>query len=324
MHEFHLRVTKIIIGILLLIALYPLPSHSADAPSVLLAAVGDVMLARTVPRVIAAHSPAWAWAEIAPLLALADLRFCNLECPVARGGTAITKRYSFRADPVLASQVLRAGGFDIVSLANNHTYDYGRVALQETIDNMASLHIISPGAGAGRAAAIAPRMITCHGLKIAIVAYTWWVPEGYLPSDSGPSPAIGDEQTLADELKTAKRGADLLIVSMHWGREYSPTATAAQRRQAHLAIDAGADLILGTHPHVAEPVEIYHHRPICYSLGNGLFDRSGHYTANGLLVLVRLEKGKVTVVQQVPLKIVDSRPTPTWSPTPPSVPRRGK
>ena len=77
---------------------------------------------------------------------------------------------------------------------------------------------------------------------------------------------------------------------------------------ANAAIDAGADLILGTHPHVAEPIEIYHHRPICYSLGNCLFDRSGHYTANGLLVLIRLEKGKVTLERQVALIIMDARP----------------
>jgi poly-gamma-glutamate synthesis protein (capsule biosynthesis protein) len=244
------------------------------------------------------------------LLQSADLRFCNLECPVARGGTAITKRYSFRADPALAAQALRAGKIDIVSLANNHTYDYGRDGLRETIDNMSALHIAAPGAGRGRAGAIAPRLITCHGLKIAIVAYTWWVPEGYLPADNTVCPAIGDEETLAKELKAAKVGADLLIVSMHWGRKYSPTATNAQRRLAHLVIKAGADLILGSHPHVAEPIEIYHGRPIIYSLGNCLFDRSGRHTANGLLVLVRLAKDKVSVEKKVPLLIGDGRPTP--------------
>ena len=246
-----------------LLALAPLPLP-ATAPSVLLAAVGDVMLARTVPGVIATGNPAWAWQKITPLLRTADLRFCNLECAVARSGTPLMKRYSFRADPARKQgAVLRAGHIDIVSLANNHSYDYGRDGLCETVDNKTFLHILAPGAGIGRAAAIAPRYVTRHRLKIAIVAYTLGeVPEKATCPPTAPCRRRwAMSRRYAAEVRAAKRGADVLVVSMHWGQEYSPAATNMQRRLAHLAIDAGADLILGAHPHVAEPVEIYHHRP---------------------------------------------------------------
>jgi poly-gamma-glutamate synthesis protein (capsule biosynthesis protein) len=277
---------------------------------VLLAAVGDVMVSRTVPGRLTAHGPAWAWAKIAPALAEGDLRFCNLECAVTRGGVPVPKRYSFRADPGMTKRALAAGGFGIVSLANNHTYDFGRAGLGSTLAFAEGAGLAAAGAGTGRARAVAPRVVTCRGLKIAFVAYTRWTPEGYLPADDGPALATLDEGTLAAELRAAKRGADLLVVSLHWGQEYARTPSAAQRRLAHAAIDAGADLILGHHPHVAQPVEVYRGRPIVYSLGNCLFDNTDGRECTGLLVLVRLARGRVTVARQVPLRVVDARAVP--------------
>ncbi|HEY3416749.1 MAG TPA: CapA family protein [Armatimonadota bacterium] len=292
----------------------------AGEPSVLLAAVGDVMIARTVPGRMAAHGAPWLWAGIAPELRRADLRFCNLECAVSSGGRAFPKRYSFRADPAQARDVLAAGGISVAALANNHTYDFGRSALLDTLAAMHSLGIADPGAGIGRAGALAPRIVTCNGLRIAFVAYTWWTPEGYLPLDDAPALATLDEQTLATELHAAKAGVDLLIVSFHWGVEYAASPTPEQQRVAHLAIDAGADLILGHHPHVRQPVEIYHDRPILYSLGNCIFDRSGNQHSNGRLALVRLAKDRVTVEEAIPLRIEEARPVVEKRNLTPSVP----
>ncbi|MHB9131249.1 MAG: CapA family protein [Armatimonadota bacterium] len=286
-----------------------LPLH-AQQRSVLLAAVGDVMLSRTVPGRITAHGPAWPWEKIAPLLAKADLRFCNLECAVTEGGLKIPKQYSFRADPAMMAKVLAAGGFNIVSLANNHTYDYGRAGLADTLAAMERLHIATPGADTGRAGAIAPHIVEYNGLKISFVAYTWWTPEGYLPSDTAAALATLDETTLAEELRQAKIGADLLVVSIHWGKEYAPEPGEGQRRVAHAAIDAGADLVLGHHPHVRQEVETYRDRPIIYSLGNCLFDRTNANVPNGEVALVRLTPGRVVVEQLVPFNIKDARPVP--------------
>jgi len=267
----------------------------AGEPAVVLTAVGDVMLARTVPTLIAAHDPAWVWEPLAPYLDGADIRFCNLECAVAGDGQPYPKPYSFRADPQLAAEVLAAGGITIASLANNHSYDLGRPGLAKTIAALDALHIAAPGAGTGRAGAIAPRVLTCNGLRIAFVAYTCWTPEFYLPSADGAALATFDAATFTEELRQAKRGADLLVVSLHWGEEYSTTVSDRQRAIAHAAIDAGAELILGHHPHVLGPLEIYKERPILYSLGNCLFDQSGNHTAGGGLVRVRLTKTSVAV-----------------------------
>ncbi len=279
--------------------------HAADGV-VRLAAVGDVMVARTVPARLAAHAPAWPWNALDPLWRQADLRFCNLECAVTAAGTPIPKRYSFRADPELARSVLQP--FDIVSVANNHSYDYGRDGLANTLANLRAFGIAAAGAGAGRAGAVAPVLLTRKGLRLAFVAYTCWTPDQYLPTEDGIALATYDEATFARELVAAKAGADLLIVSLHWGKEYAAGYAPEQQKIAHQAIDAGADLVLGHHPHVAQAVEIYHDRPICYSLGNCLFDRSGDHHSNGLLVRTRLEKGKVTVEQTHTFAIEDSRP----------------
>ncbi len=276
--------------------------------SVLLGAVGDVMLARTVPTRISAHDAAWPWENLTPCWRSADLRFCNMECAVADGGQQVIKKYSFRADPRLAARVLAAGRINIAVLANNHSYDYARSGLTETLAHLQQDGITALGAGRNRAAAIAPRIVECNGLKLAFVAYTQWTPIGYLPSDEGTALAILDEKTLAAELRAAKKGADFLILSLHWGQEYSPTASADQQRLAHLAIDAGADLVLGHHPHVAQQVEIYHHHPIFYSLGNCIFDRSGTHWSNGLLALVRFTPGAVRIEHVYSFELNEARP----------------
>lgn len=280
----------------------------AEDGVVRLAAVGDVMLSRGVPPVIAAHGVAWPWEHLAPTLGDADLRFCNLECPVTTGGMAIPKENSFRADPAVAGGVLGAGGINVVSLANNHTYDYGRPGLADTLDAMAALGITAPGAGSTRVAAHAPRIVTCNRLKVAFLAYTAWMPEEYIPSETETSLAVLDENTLVDEVKAAKAQADCLVVSFHWGVEYLPVSTDDQQRVAHAAIDAGADVILGSHPHVAQPVEIYHNRPIFYSLGNCIFDRTGDKVSNGLLAHVKLSRNGASVEKVLAFDIEEVRP----------------
>lgn len=297
-----------------LLALILLASGHAEEPSVLVAAVGDVMLARTVPQRIAAHGPGWPWEKIGPLMEQADIRFCNLECAVTARGLAVPKRYSFRADPALTGNVLAAAGFSVASLANNHTYDNGTQGLSDTLAAVREMGIAGPGAGATREEAIAPRIVTVRGLKIAFVAYTCWTPEAYLPGEAGPRLATVDDATFTGELRAAKAGADFLVVSLHWGKEYSPVPTQSQRDLAYMAIDAGADLVIGHHPHVAQPVEIYRDRPILYSLGNCLFDRSGPQHSNGLLALVRFAPGRVTLEGQIRLRQEDARPIPEPDP----------
>ncbi|MBI5832411.1 MAG: CapA family protein [Armatimonadetes bacterium] len=283
-------------------------------PSLRLVAVGDVLLARTVPQRIAEHGPAWLWAPIASLLADADLRFANLECPVTVGGTPVPKPFCFRGEPEQVEAVLRTGGIDIVSVANNHTFDYGREGLRQTLANLLRWGLAAPGAGQGRAGAVRPVIVERGGLKLGFVAYTDWPPEDYLPAEDDACLATLDESTLANEVAAARAQVDRLVVSVHWGQEYRATASDRQKQLGHALVDAGADLVLGHHPHVAQPVETYRERPIVYSLGNCIFDRSGPKVSNGLVVTIRMGASGVTVERVVATEPRECRPQPTGSP----------
>lgn len=284
---------------------------AVDGPTVLLAAVGDVMVGRRTPEMVRKHGAPWVWSEIAPIMEQADIRFCNLECALTNSTEAIKKPFVFRVAPSVGQQVLRAGGFNVVSLANNHAYDYGPVGLASTLTAVEDAGILAAGAGRGRAQAIAPRIITVNGLRVGLVAYTWWIPEMYEWGATKPSLAILNIATLPEEIRQAKSACDVLVVSMHWGNEYTQTIPEIQRYVAHLAVENGADLILGHHAHVAQEIEWYHDRPIFHSLGNCLFDRNTHpSTPGGLLALIRLTPDKVQIERTVPLQIHDVRPVP--------------
>lgn len=289
------------------IVLFMLCALGAGAESVLIAAVGDVMLDYRAPEMAHRRGAGWMWAEIAPALRSADLRFCNLETTLTTGRTAVVKPFVFRADPHVGQRILRAGGFDVVSLANNHTYDYGQGGLLDTLRAVEGAGMAAVGAGRTRAQAIAPRVLTVNGVRVGFVAYSWWEPEEY--RHDGPALAILDIDTFPEEIRAAKAACDVLVVSMHWGNEYTQAIPQIQREVGHAAIDAGADLILGHHAHVAQEMEWYRDRPIFHSLGNCLFDRHTHpLTPSGLLALIRVAPGKVTVDETILLQIDDVRP----------------
>lgn len=286
-----------------------LASSVARADGVAVTAVGDVLLARAVATRYREHGAAWFWERIARPLAAADLRFANLECAVTRIGEPVPKRFSFRADPAMARAVLAAGRLDLVSVANNHAWDYGRVGLMQTLRHLAAGGVLAAGAGLGRSGAAAPTIVERHGLRLGLVAYTAWPPDDE-PQENAVELAVLAPETLAAELAAARRQVDALVVSVHWGVEYSPHPTDEQRRLGRAMIDAGADAVFGHHPHVAQPIEWYAGRPICYSLGNAVFDRTGETVSGGLLVTARFRQESVTLERILRLRIDDARPRP--------------
>ncbi len=152
---------------------------------------------------------------------------------------------------------------------------------------------LAVGAGRGRAGAVEVRVLDRDGLR-SVVAYTAWTPEDYLPpGDDATALATLNEATLRDELEAARADCDRLIVSVHWGKEYAPQPSKQQVRVGRAMIEAGADVVLGHHPHVAQPIESYRGGLICYSLGNAIFDRSGDQVSNGLLVTIELTADRV-------------------------------
>jgi len=236
-----------------------------------IAFVGDIMLDETPGKVIKqGRDP---FAPFASLLRSADIRVGNLECVVATTGTPEPgKPYTFRAHPRTLTVLKRH--FDLVSLANNHSGDFGPIAFGEMLDRLDKLEIGHVGGGRNLAEAHAPLVIERNGLRVAFLGYNEFLPRSFEADYDKPGIAWSeDEQVRLDIVNARTRyRADLVIPLMHWGWENELLANARQRDLAHLMIEAGADAVVGGHPHVTQDTETYQGKPIIYSLGNFLFD----------------------------------------------------
>lgn len=273
----------------------PLPAVCQRSPGseVRLAFMGDLMLVDGPGRVIRqGRDP---WTQVAQRLRGADLRVGNLESLVATTGQPVgNKLHTFRAPPSVLPVLQRH--VDVVTVANNHSGDFGRAAFAEMLDLLERAGLPYFGGGRNLRAAHDPYVVTCKGVKIAFLGYNEYFPRTF---EAGPDFAgvawSEDEQVVAD-IRRARtvHGADLVIPFMHWGQEHEQEADVRQRALARRMIDAGADLVVGSHPHVVQDTEVYRGKPIVYSLGNFIFDG---YTevANrtGWLLWVTLDRGGV-------------------------------
>ncbi|WP_233584849.1 CapA family protein [Aquabacterium soli] len=252
-------------------------SASSD-PIVSIAIVGDVMLADGPGRVIASGRDPFAL--FASRLAAADLRIANLECVVAQGGQPEDKPWTFRAHPrvlpVLARHV------DVVSVANNHSGDFGRAAFGQMLRRLKDQGVPYFGGGHTLREAHEPLVVERGGLRIALLGYDGFFPRAYEAGEDHPGVAWMDAEHIIEDIHRARtvHRADLVLPFMHWGQEHEPLASELQRRLARQMIDAGADAVIGAHPHVVQDTETYRGKPIVYSLGNFVFDGFSHVDNN--------------------------------------------
>jgi len=240
-------------------------------PTVSLAFVGDILLDELPGKLVkAGRDP---FAPFAAILASADIRIGNLECVVAtRGAAEPGKPFTFRAHPRTLRVLKRH--FDALALANNHSGDFGPEAFSEMLGLLDRQGIAYFGGGANLAQAHAPLLVERHGLRIALLGYNEFFPRSFEADYDKPGVAWSEDEQVRRDIANARDRyrADLVIPMMHWGWEHEPTAGKRQRQLARLMIDAGADAVVGGHPHVIQDVEHYQGKPIIYSLGNFLFD----------------------------------------------------
>ncbi|MBS1210353.1 MAG: putative poly-gamma-glutamate biosynthesis enzyme [Proteobacteria bacterium] len=262
------RSSILALGSLLCLMLFAPQTHATEPLTLIFA--GDLMLDDGPGRFIAAGGDPLA--PFAAILDGADYRIGNLETPVATTGKPnANKIYTFRSNPAVL-QTLK-GRFDAVSLANNHSGDYGQTAFVETMHLLDAAGIQHFGGGKNLAEAHAPLWITRKGLKIAVLGYNEYKPRSFEAGPNWPGVAWSeDSQVIADIRAARQAGADLVIPFMHWGWERERHSDARQRALAHRMIDAGAAIVVGGHPHVTQETELYRGRPIIYSLGNFVFD----------------------------------------------------
>jgi poly-gamma-glutamate capsule biosynthesis protein CapA/YwtB (metallophosphatase superfamily) len=284
----------------------PPPRRAPKPRSITISFVGDILLASSVGAHASKHGMAHVFAGVSDALRADDLTIGNLECAVATCGRPANKRYTFRADPDLLAG-LRNAGVDAVSLANNHALDYGRPALVETLKHLRDAGLPFAGAGGDLKAAAGPTILAIRGQRIALIAASRVLPSGAWSAGAN-QPGIAsayDPARLLAEIRGAAASNDVVVAYLHWGKERAPMPERYQRRLARQCIEAGADLVIGTHPHVLQGFEFYGGRLIAYSLGNFVFTDRRKTTA---ILQTTIQDGKLAQAAIIPCSIIDYRP----------------
>lgn len=291
----------------------PSPPPAPPPPVITVAGVGDILLAGRAEKLSAQEGVGAPFASVKTTLASADLAIGNLECPLSGRGSPAEKTYTFRA-PRQAAGDLRAAGLDVVCLANNHSLDYGRPALQDTLGALQQAGLVWVGAGENLTQARQAKFFSfgkgkTAKTRIALLAFSNMLPTDFYAGENrgGTVPAL--VELIKQDVGEAAKKADFTIVSFHWGKELSDRPTPGQRALAHLAIDSGADLVLGHHPHVLQGVESYKNGVIAYSLGNFVFP-SRSLTRESVILLAHFQKPKKISIELQPIWIEGCAPQP--------------
>ncbi|MGH9648651.1 MAG: CapA family protein, partial [Bryobacteraceae bacterium] len=283
--------------------------HPAPDPVVThLVLGGDVMLSRHVARVAREKGdPAFPLRDLAPVLQAADIAFVNLESPFSDRGALVERGMIFKAEPEMIA-ALELAGVDVVSTANNHARDQGSHGVEFTLDWLERHQIAVAGTGRSAEAAHAGVVIERNGVKFGFLAYTYDQSNGnHLDIDDRV--ATMDAASMPIDVASMRKRADVVIVSMHAGSEYSALPNAQQKAFARAAIDAGALIVAGHHPHVTQPWERYHAGVIFYSLGNLVFDQvQRDDTQHGLLAEVVFSGTTMARAGVIPVDIVRTAP----------------
>lgn len=252
---------------------------------------GDVMLGRSVnTRILKNKDFSWPFRKISTLLSEADLTMVNLESPFRSGCKPTDGGIIFCADP-RSIEGLRTAGVDIVNLANNHINNQGEKGIDETNSLLSTAGISAIGQNK-------PYFVTIKDTKLAFLGFT---------DIASGSKEIADATTenIKSQISEAKKNSDLVITTFHWGNEYS-LRSLRQQDMAHLAIDSGADAVIGHHPHWVQEIEQYQGKPIYYSLGNLVFDQMwSEATQKGLVVKLTYFGQNLIKQEQFPIKIFD-------------------
>lgn len=275
---------------------------------------GDIMLSRTVNAKMEAYNDyAWPARLISSSTAEADFSIFNLESPFLRDSNynVPTGSFAFKANP-LSVQTLNLLGADVVSLANNHMLNAGTTGISDTLDVLSENNILSVGAGLNEEQARKPAIIEKNGWKLAFLSYAY-------PNDHSVATkkqagiATMDIENLREDIEALKGKVDLIIILMHAGIEYVSVPQKNQVNFAHQAIDFGADLVVGHHPHWPQTWEIYNDKAIFYSLGNFIFDQMwSQGTSQGILAEIIFQSNLSAKAKLIPIVIKDYGQVRLW------------
>ena len=272
-------------------------------------AVGDIIFDENVKTLSITHGFNYTTLNVQKVIKEHDIAFFNLESPITENckGSKLNKKYSFHAESIYAKSLSDAG-FNIASVANNHTIDCGKEGLISTIQNLENNSIKSSGGGKNQDEAFKPVIIERGGQKFAFFSILEFLLEGVSFNKDKPYPAFGNINKLCNEISSVRSNVDNIIVSFHWGNENSYKITSRQKEFAHRVIDAGADLVLGHHPHVIQPIEVYSGKLILYSLGNFISSHKKKKQKQSFILSCDFSSGSVSNVKLIPIMVENCQP----------------
>jgi hypothetical protein len=279
-------------------------SHGARGPLVI-HAVGDVSLDPSHIPAFQVRGYRWAWSGVGTLFQDDSLTIANLECPVTDVVAPVEKPFNTRCAPAALSPA-RAAGVDIMSQANNHAFDQGPNGLLDSLARIRAADLIPVGAGADQASAIRAVTVERDGWRVAVLGIDQVLePPREVAGPSRPGTAGGhDFAPVLDAIRAASRTADVVVVAIHWGVEFSSRPTRLQVVQGHRMVQAGADAIFGAHAHRVQRVEVYRGRPIFYSLGNFVWPALSAADSRSAIAEVTVSPDGSIAGQLLPARIV--------------------
>jgi poly-gamma-glutamate capsule biosynthesis protein CapA/YwtB (metallophosphatase superfamily) len=241
---------------------------SAEVEPVRIVFAGDIMLDGGPGHIVTVGGDPFA--DVASVLRDADLTIGNLECAIVKQGYAVDKKFTFRG-PSESLPLLRKY-FSAVSLANNHSGDWGKHGFLTELELLREVGLPFFGGGANAREARRPLVLTAAGKRVSFLGYNDYQPRSFAAGPSTPGTAWLVEQDVIRDIKLARQQADFVVLFLHWGEDMEAAVTPQQKAMGHALIDAGADAIVGGHPHLIQDIEWYKDKPIVYSIGNFVFD----------------------------------------------------
>lgn len=280
-------------------------SFSVGAEPISVVAVGDLLLGGSAADTVKRYGFTYPFVSTQNHIEQADIALANLEAPLtSRGEKHPDKKYTFRVPPAAAKD-LKQVGFDLMTLANNHIGDYGDQGIIDTLEALEKNNLGIAGAGRDLEQARRPHIVEIDGKRLAFLAFSNTFPESFYARKNKPGTVFGDFDRVAADIRKARKENDYVIVSFHWGGERMNDPKDYQMALGRLAIDHGAQVVIGHHPHVLQGAEIYQDGVIYYSLGNYAFGSYSQSAVTAGLARVWFDDGSLKKAEILPLNVLN-------------------
>ncbi|MBD3384487.1 CapA family protein [candidate division KSB1 bacterium] len=278
----------------------------ANRKPVSVAATGDLMMGSWIVDLVEEKGFDYPFDSTRSIFRHSDITIANLEAPLTDAGNRFEdKTFTFKVPPDFVKGIDNAG-INVVNLANNHIVDYGCEGLSSTIAVLEDFDIAYCGAGANDTLACRAIFLEKEGIRFAFLGFSFTYPLDFWAENDRCGTCHPTEAQMRELIDDVDERADIIVVSFHWGQEKRSTPKSYQTYFAHRAIDFGADLVLGHHPHVLQGIEIYHNRLIAYSLGNYIFGSFSYTARTSMILRVFVDKLGLVYARVYPINVYNS------------------